>query len=210
MNSAWTLLWYTVYTVFAKHLPCSYARVGGRFGRAIRYECAKRMFMGCGTNVNLEQGVSCGRRVWIGNHSDLGIRCQVYGELHIGNHSFMGPDVVIYTENHRFDDLQTPMMHQGMTPERPVFIGNDVWIGARVILLPGVRIGDHAIVGAGAVIAKDVPEWAIVVGNPSRILRYRKEGSMSPENLEKSTATQPHVVDGPDTLPLQISRKDTP
>ncbi len=116
MNKIWTLLWYTVYAVFAKYLPCSYARVGGHLGRAIRYQCAKRMFMGCGTKVNLEQGVSCGRRIWIGNYSDLGIRCQVYGELHVGNHTFMGPDVVIYTENHRFDDLQTPMMHQGLTP----------------------------------------------------------------------------------------------
>jgi chloramphenicol O-acetyltransferase type B len=55
----------------------------------------------------------------------------------------------------------------------PVTIGNDVWIGARVIVLPGVQIGDQAIVGAGAVVTKDVEPLAIVAGNPARVIRLR-------------------------------------
>ena len=57
-----------------------------------------------------------------------------------------------------------------------IVIGNDVWIGARVILLPGVKIGDHVILGAGAVVTKDIPDYAIAAGNPARIIRMRNEG----------------------------------
>ena len=53
-------------------------------------------------------------------------------------------------------------------------IGNDVWVGANSVILPGVKIGTGAIVGAGSVVTKDVPEYAIVVGNPARILKYRE------------------------------------
>jgi maltose O-acetyltransferase len=57
---------------------------------------------------------------------------------------------------------------------KPVMIGDDVWIGARVIVLPGINIRDHAIVGAGAIVTQDVPAWAIVGGNPAKVIRYRK------------------------------------
>jgi maltose O-acetyltransferase len=85
----------------------------------------------------------------------------------------MGPEVVIRTNNHRFDRTDIPMRIQGFSEEKPVFIGDDVWIGQRAIILPGVRVGDHAIVGAGAVVTKDVPKGAIVGGNPARVLRMR-------------------------------------
>lgn len=196
MRQRMALFWFVLYAGFAKHLPCSYARVGGGISRWLRYQCARRMFASCGTNVNLENGVSCGRRIFIGNNSDLGIRCQVYGELHVGDHSFMGPDVVIYTQNHRFDDPDVPMMLQGSSVERPVWIGNDVWIGARVILLPGVRIGSHAIVGAGAVVTKDVEDWAIVGGNPARLIRYRNHGTRDADLDEVSTGSPEYERSG--------------
>lgn len=61
-------------------------------------------------------------------------------------------------------------------PDSPLEIGYDVWIGARVIVLPGcTRIGAHSIIGAGAVVTKDVPDYAIVGGNPARVIRMRKE-----------------------------------
>jgi maltose O-acetyltransferase len=173
MRKVKEMFWYLIYVGIAKHLPHSYARVGGRFAKWLRYHCCRNIFAACGTDVNIERGASFGRRVWIGDHSDLGVNCWVSGEVHIGNNSFMGPDVTILTKNHRFDNDDVPMMYQGCTPEQPVFIGNDVWIGTRAILLPGVHVGDHAIIGAGAVVAKNVPERAIVGGNPSRIIRYR-------------------------------------
>lgn len=72
------------------------------------------------------------------------------------------------------------MCKQGEGEEKPVYIGNDVWIGSRVTILPGVSIGNGAIIGAAAVVTKDVPEYAIVGGNPARILKWR--GQHQPKN----------------------------
>jgi maltose O-acetyltransferase len=69
------------------------------------------------------------------------------------------------------------MTAQGFRPEKTVVIGDDVWIGSRALLLAGANIGRGAIIGAGAVVAKDVPEWAVVVGNPARVIRLRKDRS---------------------------------
>ena len=86
----------------------------------------------------------------------------------------MGPNCIIYTINHKTDDTSTTMRGQGFAEEKPVAIGDDVWIGGRVIILPGVHIGSHSIVGAGAVVTKNVPEWAVVAGNPAVVKKYRK------------------------------------
>ena len=67
------------------------------------------------------------------------------------------------------------MRQQGPQREEPVVIGNDVWIGSRVTILPGVHIGNGVIIGAGAVVSKDIPDYAIVGGNPARILKYRNK-----------------------------------
>jgi maltose O-acetyltransferase len=126
--------------------------------------------------VNIEAGAyfHSGAQISIGSHSGLGIRCQLHGRITIGDHVMMGEDVLILTRNHRFDDLTRPMDQQGFAEERPVVIGNDVWIGTRAIILAGVHVGDGAIIGAGAVITRDVPSYAIVAGNPARIVRMRK------------------------------------
>ena len=85
----------------------------------------------------------------------------------------MGPEVVILGVNHRFDDCERPMIEQGYHDRKPVAIGDDVWIGTRAIILPGVRIGRGAIVAAGAVVTRDVNEFDIVGGNPARVIRSR-------------------------------------
>ena len=87
----------------------------------------------------------------------------------------MGTDVTIITRNHRFDRTDIPMMEQGFEEERPVYIGNDVWIGDRALILPGVHIGDGSIIAAGAVVTKDVPPYSIVAGVPARKIRDRFE-----------------------------------
>ena len=67
------------------------------------------------------------------------------------------------------------MIDQGGNPDTPLHIACDVWIGTRAIILPGCkRIGAHSIIGAGAVVTKDVPDYAIVGGNPARVLKMRK------------------------------------
>ena len=86
----------------------------------------------------------------------------------------MGPNCTIYSQNHNFSDCSIPIIKQGMSQIEPVTIGDDVWIGKNVTILPGVNIGSHSIIGACAVVTKDIPEWAIAVGNPAIIKKYRK------------------------------------
>lgn len=85
----------------------------------------------------------------------------------------MGPEVTILTHTHNIERTDIPMRQQG-TIVKEVIIGNDVWIGMRSIIMPGVKIGNGAVIGAGAVVTKDVPDNAIVGGVPSKIIRYRK------------------------------------
>ena len=86
----------------------------------------------------------------------------------------MGTNCIIYTVNHRFDNLTIPMRLQGNQASLPVIIDDDVWIGGRVTILPGAHIGKGSILAAGAVVTKDVPEFAVVGGNPAKIIKYRK------------------------------------
>lgn len=86
----------------------------------------------------------------------------------------MGPDVVILPSLHRSESVTQPMRTQGVIHFPPFHIDDDVWIGTRAIIMPGVTIGKGAIIGAGAVVTKDVPPYAIVVGAPAKIIKYRK------------------------------------
>ena len=85
----------------------------------------------------------------------------------------MGPEVLIYSTNHCTSRTDIPINQQGNRSIAPVQIGDDVWIGARVIILPGVIVGSGSVLGAGAVVSKDVPPSAVVVGNPARVVHYR-------------------------------------
>lgn len=128
----------------------------------------------CGKNVNVEQGARFGCMVSLGDYSGLGVRARLVGPVDIGNYVMMAPDVVIITNNHEFSDTETPMMFQGLREPSPVVIEDDVWIGERVIILPGVRIGKGSIIGAGAVVAKEIPPYSIAVGNPVKIIKSRR------------------------------------
>lgn len=125
-------------------------------------------------NVNIEKNAEFAYSVELGDNSGLGINCRISGKTLIGNNVMMGPNVCIFTTNHAFDRTDIPMNEQGMSVQRPVVIEDDVWIGANVIILPGVTISKGSIVGAGAVVTKNVPEYAIVGGNPATVIKYRK------------------------------------
>lgn len=158
--------------LFAAHLPTSFSWVNiGQ--RQIRGFCGKLILSKCGKSVNIEKGASFPSSVELGDFSGIGIRAQISGKVIIGKNVMMGPDVCIYVRNHAFDRIDIPMNLQGFAPENPVVIEDDVWIGARVIILPGIRIGTGAVIGAGAVVTKDVPDYAVVGGNPARILKMR-------------------------------------
>lgn len=162
-----------IYDLFAKHLPTSFYPI--QIGQTkIRAFCAKLILAECGENVNVEKGASFSGRVHLGNNSGIGINASIGGTCYIGNDVMMGPQCIIYTRNHKTDDVTTTMRGQGFCEEKPVIIGDDVWIGGRVIILPGVSIGSHSIIGAGSVVTKNVPEWAVVAGNPAIVKKFRK------------------------------------
>lgn len=86
----------------------------------------------------------------------------------------MGPDVVILGGGHNTHLTDIPMRLQGSPEAKCTIIGNDVWIGTRAILMPGIKIGNGCIIGAGAVVTKDIPDFAVVGGVPAKIIKYRK------------------------------------
>lgn len=170
-----------VYNTLAVRMPCSNSRFS--FGaRRLRAFCARRMLAACGQDVNVERHARFGRGVTLGDHSGIGIGASVGEQTHIGNDVMMGPDCLIYTTMHRFDRTDIPMREQGYSPVRSVVIGDDCWIGSRVTILPGVTLGRGCVVGAGAVVTRDVPAYAVVGGVPARVLKYRDRQPNQPEN----------------------------
>ncbi|KAF0219932.1 MAG: galactoside [Geobacteraceae bacterium] len=161
-----------IYYSFTNKLPPSYFP-GGSIYNKIRYLNCKNLFRRCGKNVTIETNAHIPfHKVEIGENSGIGLNARL-GAVAMGRDVMMAPDVVILSRNHNYDDMNLPMRSQGNADERPVCIADDVWIGTRVIILPGLKIGKGAILAAGAVVTKDVPEYAIVGGNPARIIKYR-------------------------------------
>lgn len=161
-----------LYHSLAKHLPPSWS--GIKLGQTVlRRWCGKMMLKSCGKKVNIEKNAMFSSKVSLGDYSGIGINAKIYGACTIGNHVMMGTDVVIITRNHKHDRTDIPMMHQGFEEERPVTIGNDVWIGDRVIIMPGVHIGDGCIIAAGAVVTRDIPAYSIAGGIPAKVIKSR-------------------------------------
>ena len=108
--------------------------------------------------------------VTIGDHTRIGIHCTIIGPVCIGNHVNLAQGITVTALNHNLDDKTKRVDEQGITTQ-PVRIEDDVWIGANAVILPGVSIGQHAVVAAGAVVTKDVPSYCIVGGVPARIIK---------------------------------------
>jgi len=125
-------------------------------------------------NTNL---IEIGQRVFIGN----GASVTALTNVTIGDDTMIAPEVMILTATHNLKNH--PMWKE--TIIRPVSIGKHVWIGARAIILPGVVIDDFAVIGAGTVISRHVPNCAVVVGNPARIIKYREVPDLDVEIQRK-------------------------
>jgi len=86
----------------------------------------------------------------------------------------VGPNVVIRASNHGAERIDVPMWDQGHTGGR-IVIGDDVWIGANAVIVPNVTIGSHVVIAAGAVVTRDVPDYAVVAGVPARVIADRRQ-----------------------------------
>lgn len=127
----------------------------------------------CGINIIIKHNADISPFIQIGDYSELGTRCMIHSNVKIGSNVIMGPDVKIYSRNHNYSSLEVPIQYQGKI-QKATRIGDDVWIGANVIILPGVNVGNHVVIGAGAVVSKDIPDYAVVGGNPATIIKMRK------------------------------------
>lgn len=171
-------LWYYG---FAQFLPLSYRPCGGVF-KWLRAVAARRMIVSCGVGVNIEPRVDfgSGRNLSMGDYSGIGARSRIEA-ADIGAGVIMAPEVMILARNHQFLETGIWIGMQGKADLRPVCIGEGSWIGARAILLPGVKIGKFAVIGAGAVVSRDVPDYGVAVGNPARVIRKWNQTPASPQ-----------------------------
>lgn len=122
-----------------------------------------------GTIRKLGIGISIGDNSGVGEFSYFGAA----GGIQIGDNVIMGQNVRFHSENHNFSRVDVPIKEQGVT-SLGIVIGNDCWIGAGVVFLDGVKVGDGCVIGANSLVNKDIPAYSVAVGNPVRIIKNRK------------------------------------
>ena len=136
-----------------------------------KQEIIKELFGSVGSNPFVGDNFHCdfGQNIHVGDnfHADYNCTMLDLAEIHIGNNYLIGPDVGIYTAGHRLEPEGRTLDVYG----QPITIGDDVWIGGHSTILPGVSIGDGAVVAAGAVVTKDVEPNTIVGGVPAKVIK---------------------------------------
>jgi maltose O-acetyltransferase len=179
MNRLWLALYYAIaYRLPGPPMPA------GRFGHAVRRTLARKLFKVMGDRVIIGTRVEfgSGANVEIGSGSNIGRSSWIANDTVFGENVMTGPEIVILSYNHETKVDGTPFNQQGYTSRSPVIVEDNVWIGTRAILLPGVTVGSNTVIGAGAVVTKDVPPFSVVVGNPARVVK-----SLSEEHLERTS-----------------------
>lgn len=162
---------YLVYLLFFKNTPEDY-RPYALFFPKVRQLLVSFYLTKCGKNLRVKSGAEIAPHCSVGENSELGTRCLIQSNTTIGNNVIMGPDIKIYTRNHRANDINIPIQLQGKEFYKTK-IGNDVWIGANAIILPGVIVNNHSIIAAGAVVTKDVAEYCVFGGSPAKLIKTR-------------------------------------
>jgi maltose O-acetyltransferase len=164
-------LFLVLYYSLLIYLP---SRSVSKTGVYLRQKCLKYIFKYVGKNVNIAKGVRFGKgfNISIGDNSGIGENSYLVSvdNIIIGNNVMIAPEVMILTGGHDFNDKSKLLINQKIV-KKPVIIEDDVWIGARVLILPGVTISKRSIVAAGSVVTKDVQSNCIVGGNPAKVIK---------------------------------------
>lgn len=137
-----------------------------------RHQLCQQLFGKVGKNVNIEPPFFCdyGSQIYIEDGVFINFNCTILdcAKVEIGQGCMIGPQVQIYTATHPLDPKART---EGKEFAIPVKIGKNVWIGGGAIILPGVHIGEGSIIGAGAVVTKNIPAYSVAVGNPAKVKR---------------------------------------
>ena len=137
-----------------------------------RKDIIVKLFGKTGNSFLIEQPFFCdyGYNIEIGENFYVNMNCVILDEARVsfGDNVFIAPNCGFYTAGHPFDVEQR---NRGLEYARPITIGNNVWIGAHVCVLPGVTIGDNCVIGAVSVVNRDIPANSLAVGNPCRVIR---------------------------------------
>ena len=138
-----------------------------------RGEMLKKLFAEVGENCYIESPYFAnwgGHHVHLGSnvYANAGLKLVDDTHIYIGDCTMLGPNVVLATAGHPIDP---ELRGRGLQYNLPVRIGRNCWLGAGVIVMPGVTIGDNTVIGAGSIVTKDIPANVVAVGNPCRILR---------------------------------------
>jgi len=136
----------------------------------------RRIAIGTGTRLAPNVSLRNGERIILGDHCHIGERCYLWagdssGRIKIGHHVSLAPEVFLTASDYRF--VAGQRFRDQPRRERDIVIGNDVWLGTRVVVTAGVTIGDGCIIGAGAVVTRDIPPGSIAVGVPARVVSTR-------------------------------------
>lgn len=152
-----------IYHVFIRKLPSNNSKFN--FGqKEIRNRVVKIFANYIGDNVNIQRNAYIPYSFTIDANSSVGANCVIGEGVSIGKEVMMASNCTFITSSHNYSRTDIPMRLQGTTKIDPITIEDDVWIGTNCIILPGVTIHKGAIIGAGAVVTKDVPSYAIVGG----------------------------------------------
>lgn len=163
-----------IYYLFIQKLP--HSRLWSGFNSVRRWYMAKVLkLMPNDSNSKFENGIyiSDARQLKIGTYARINEHVFLQGKITVGNHVMMAPYVAIYTNTHEHARTDIPMVMAGDTDTKPVTIENNVWLGRNVVVLPGITVGEGSIVGANAVVTKNVAPFTIVGGIPAKEIRKR-------------------------------------
>jgi maltose O-acetyltransferase len=181
-----------LYMAIGQHLPGEGFPFSSVFSDIRVFLLKGWVFGKVGRNLDIADDVvfSGNKSITGGNNFGFGKGCRIYagGGITIGTHVMISPYATLITSNHRY---ATQFSNECNYDEfKPIVIKDDVWIGERAIILPGVTIGQGAIVGAGAVVTKDVPDFSVVGGNPAKVLKYRTVRSLDEIGSQGGAAAQ--------------------
>lgn len=177
MRTFWLLFYYTI----ARNLPDSYLPFVGKISNSIRIWTCRRIFARMGRVSTIQKGVffGDGRDIQIGDYSGIGKNAVIPNNTIIGNYVMIAQNLFIVGRNHATGRVDVPMVFQGNAEAMQTVIGDDVWIGANVVVTGGRRIANGVILAAGCVLTKDPGEYEIWGGNPGRCLKSRLSGTKS-------------------------------